>query len=311
MHAGIIDFSTFSTDSILPGSSLQSVAVNDKGAIVGYAFDASTFSVLGFERSSDGTLTPLTLSTGSPGQQVITYPDAINDAGTIVGNFFDYSASSPPQPEGFILTSDGTLTAVPNYSLNGINNVGDIEGWDVFNIYIFQDGTPAPLFPPGGNHPSVQYINDVGQISGLEIPSLNPNGVDVNEGFVGTIGGSITPFAWPAAPCNEAQSHAIGFVAINDSGEIAGYCEDQAGNMYSFYGTPGNFTLFQVPGSVSLSTKITGVSNTGEIVGIFNNGTENEGFTGTVTPEPATAFLTAAGICLALLRRKKRPELSR
>ncbi len=306
--AGVVDITAFSTDAAFPGTALQALGqVNNNGDLVGYVGaptppvgGISGFQETGFERLPDGTLIPINVSSPAPAADPNqTVPFAINDSGTIVGAFYSYSAA-PPNTVGFVL-SGGVATPMQvgggETTLLGINDAGDLVGSDPFTGFIIQGGVTTD-FGGGFGGPSLQAINNQGQTSGIELTSFNPSGFDTYAGFIRNPDGTISTFVWPATPCTLAQNHSIGFVGINDNGEIAGYCEDQSFNAYAFYGTPGNFTLFQVPGSFSLSTEITGINDSGEIVGTFSNGSEIEGFTAFITPEPSTLILAQAGFAL-------------
>jgi predicted membrane protein len=75
-------------------------------------------------------------------------------------------------------------------------------------------------------------------------------------------------------------------IAINSSGQIAGYYEDSASTVHGFLrDTSGSITTFDVPGAATGNGTGTGtqaLNDAGEIVGYYNPSaapTENEGFT--------------------------------
>ena len=119
-----------------------------------------------------------------------TYGYGINDAGQIVGVYFDMDATA----HGFLLDVAGSYTTLDVPGANyteaiGINNTGQIVG-----RYDDADGTPhgflrdvdgsfTTLDVPGARFTFAIGINDAGQIVGLYLDAFGVHG------FLATAGG--------------------------------------------------------------------------------------------------------------------------
>jgi len=102
-------------------------AINDKGQVAGYFYDASAVTHVFLKQG--GTYTTI----DAPGATYI-YAYGINNSGTIVGEWGDAAGAA----QGFILTSGGIFTTVdypgPEVSnVEAINDHGDISGTYVDN----------------------------------------------------------------------------------------------------------------------------------------------------------------------------------
>ncbi|HTP29815.1 MAG TPA: hypothetical protein VMK12_29675 [Anaeromyxobacteraceae bacterium] len=93
----------------------------------------------------------------------------INDAGDIVGDYYDASGNG----HGFLL-HEGTFTTIEPVSLGavgsvarGINLFGEIVGvWNGSHGFIFTHGTYTPLDMPGATGTHTRALNDEGVIVG-------------------------------------------------------------------------------------------------------------------------------------------------
>jgi hypothetical protein len=105
--------------------------INDKGQVVGSfcttepCYDAS-FELFGFLK--EGAAYSTIQAPGAPG----TYVSAINNSGTMVGQWQDFAYAA----QGFVLTSSGLFTTVdyPGPTLTGLNAINDYG--DITGVYV-------------------------------------------------------------------------------------------------------------------------------------------------------------------------------
>ncbi len=108
------------TITMFGDSSMRVTGINDAVTITGYHMGAD-----GFVRTSDGTLTTFAAQSGA----LRTWPQAIDNSGTIVGQF----EASDQTFHGFIRTADGTITPFDvagstGTGIKAINSKGAIAG---------------------------------------------------------------------------------------------------------------------------------------------------------------------------------------
>jgi probable HAF family extracellular repeat protein len=174
----------------------------------------------------------------------VTQTLGINNAGDVVGNYQDSGGSW----HGFLF-SGGVYTTlnVPGATRTeawGINDAGQIVG--IFNSnagYMYSNGTYTLMdqLPPASG------INNAGQI----VCNGDNGGQLYSAGTFTSITISGIQYALPHD--------------INNVGQLVGFTWT-SGAQHGFYGTPGNFTVFDVPGHVG-QTNAWGMNDLGQIVG--------------------------------------------
>ncbi len=183
------------------------LAINDSGDIVGMSYTSMGGQSFPYSGGS-GTFT--TLVDPQSGATYYNYVNGINDSGVAVGTYIDSSLIS----HGFSY-SNGSYTTIddPNAPhgtvLNGINNNGDIVGYDVGSTssFIDRNGTFTSITDPLGVNGTLAIgINDSDQIVGYYFDSSN-----TIHGFLYS-NGSYTTIDDP----NGTNGTAL--IGINDSG---------------------------------------------------------------------------------------------
>src|SRR3990172_11062421 len=121
----------------------------------------------------------LTITTFDPPDSIVTEVSAINNAGTIAGDFDDSSFVR----RGYVRKADGTITTFDSPGSTstfavGINNAGTIAGLfldsgDMFHGYERRvDGTITTFDPPDSTLTFFRDINDAGTIVGFFFCSI-------------------------------------------------------------------------------------------------------------------------------------------
>src|SRR5260370_32298433 len=90
---------TFATIDVPGAAATYAIAINPGGVVTGY-YDGLNFTVGGFLRAADGTLTTFSVPVGT------TEPTSINPSGVIAGNWDDANGVV----HGFLRAADGTIT---------------------------------------------------------------------------------------------------------------------------------------------------------------------------------------------------------
>jgi hypothetical protein len=106
--------------------STMPVAINPAGEIIGSFYRDDYWTVHGFVRQSDGVITPF----NAPCAGASTFPNSINAAGVITGNYYCNGA------HGFVRDRDGKMSILDptgsTYTMpTSINDAGAITGWYV------------------------------------------------------------------------------------------------------------------------------------------------------------------------------------
>ena len=250
------------TVPVAGGRDTKALGINDNGQTVGTYVDAS-LTLLGFVRSSDGTLTSFQCVPGGlrqPGNAANFL--GINNQGQIAGDYTDNSGNS----HGLIRATDGTLTSfdVPVAGamtfVRGINNLGQIVGYysksGLHGFLRNGDGAFSLFDAPGGFGTTLALgINNLGQIVG---EYTNANGI---YGFIRDGSGTFTGFV----PRGDIS-------AINDRGQIAGSFENGVQTHGYVGNSDGTSTSIDVPGTndtpgVYGATVVSGLNNAGQVVG--------------------------------------------
>ena len=203
-----------------------------------------------------------------------TNVNGINNAGQIVGNYYDENFMS----HGFI-ESGGIFTTIDNplavqgtdpllsYGtvLNGINDAGQAAGYyydanGVGHGFIYDAGNFTPLDDPSATNGTYAFgINISGDVVGYY---LDDNGV--GHGFLYS-GGGYTTLDDPLAA--GGSTFAFG---INSSGQVVGYYLDDNGVSHGFLYSGGTYTTLDDPSAVG-GTFAFGINDAGDIVGNFND----------------------------------------
>lgn len=237
-----------------PSSTLP-VAVNVSGRVVGSfvsgAGATEGFLWNGFNGSSNIII--------APGSANYSRANGINDADTIVGDYYgkdglfhgfidNRGSFSQYDLPGFDGNNNKFSTSLFGISENGdlvgaSNKGGTEEGFVAISGQVF-------TFYGSGNDITYAYgINDFGVAVGQFYDSKN-----LSHGFMWS-GGVVTEIPYPEA----AQTACVG---INDSGEITGYYVDGAGNTHGFTDIGGTFVTTDMPLTL-------GVDSLGSYVGAY------------------------------------------
>jgi hypothetical protein len=148
-------------------------AINTLGQTAGESFNT------GYVRETDGHLTPIDVSV--LGANVRTHPVGINDLGQVAG-WYEHGG----RVRGFVRDAHGHVTRFDvsnqaNTHTTGINNLGQVVGWydngsDQVHIPFVRDGNgqfnygwSAPAGPNGITTVEAKGINDLGQVTGIEV----------------------------------------------------------------------------------------------------------------------------------------------
>ena len=149
--------------------SSEALAINDSGQVAGIYYNTSSWAAYAF-LSSGGVITNI-----SGDAHVSTGWDRIhmNGLGDVVGNL---------NGSGFLYSNGETTSFGTAFACNGINDVGQIVGWDsstwVGKLYEngqFIDLSAAIQDNPGWTLVAPMDINNLGQIVGV---GTNPSGED-------------------------------------------------------------------------------------------------------------------------------------
>lgn len=146
---------------------------------------------------------------------VDTFPIAVNQAGTIVGMYYDGNSVS----HGFVRSPNGTFTKF--------------------------DAPGAGTTPNDFNGTFATGINKFGTIVGY----YNDDNL-VSHCLIRTADGNLTTFDVPGADTNPADEEGSTITGINSRGMTSGYYGDSNFLAHGFLRSPdGNFTSFDAPGA--------------------------------------------------------------
>jgi uncharacterized membrane protein len=221
-----------------------------------------------------GALTPKaqTFITFDPPGSAGTVPTAINDAGEVVGFYFDAGGAS----HGFVRNPDGTftspLTAPGGYDVrpNTINAAGTIAGRYKDKAFIrVPNGAYSTLrFPPttGVTIAIATSIDNAGFVVG----SYSAKATKPGLGFIRGKDRSITLFSVPDASL-------VIPTGVNRDGTSAGYYYVADTVVHGFVrDAQGVITTFDPPGSTQ--TLVAGISASGVVAGQWLDGLAYHGF---------------------------------
>lgn len=205
-----------------------SLAINDRGTIVGQAYDANFNVGVGYALTNG-----VYQYFSHPGYQ-FTEARAINNAGLITG--FAYSANGASPTVGFIYDpTTSTFTdlsfSTNNYTIaQGINTAGQVvgsttNGSSIMSFFRDTNGT-ITTFQVNGLATRARGINDQGLITGF---------LGGGSGFVGSSQGyQVLTISGAAQTIPEG---------INNAGQISGFYIDMAGGTHGFIGSPASLPV--------------------------------------------------------------------
>jgi len=287
LHAQSISYSNFDVpQAATNGLSVQ--AINDSSLIVGYLTDTSG-NEEGFMRTPNGDITLLVdpLDTSTP-SATVAY--GLNNAGTIVGFFYDTSASLY---YGYFYNDGNWETyTIPNqpagtdFGVGGINNKGSFCGlvlqppYTTYLNFVSINGEVTVFQVDGSNAESCLAINDSDTAVGYYVDSSG-----VTHGWMRESSGTITTINVPGASTTPGSNLCTSNVAgtgafgINDQRFVSGHYWDTENNEHGFIRTPGGkFITLNVPGAYQ--TAGGAIDNNDDMVGhwITDTSCNDEGY---------------------------------
>jgi len=209
----------------------------------------------------------------------ISFARGINNAGDIVGGYFDDDGNE----HGFLLHHDVLTTIdVPfvgsvGTQLNSLNDSGTIVGVWVDSAFtahgfVYQKGVFAHLDYPGALDSFPYAINSRGDIVG----NWDADQSTVGHGFVFSAGQLFSIDAPNAIQDGTAAD------GINDKGQIVGSFIGQDGNSHAFLVEGGNFTTLDC--AVGANTAAWGIDAAGQIAGTCDFPGQRRGFVAKPSP---------------------------
>lgn len=214
------------------------------------------------------TLIPVPQVAGS----VATTVFAIADNNTIAGSY-----TTPDGAEhGFFGTLDGNYTtfdsSLKNTQARGINNDGIVMGigYDKKHSSIFE------RFPDG----SMTYVTKAGKPLGFGVAgAVNAGGVFVADAFNRKGTKHFNFFGQNAEYTEEIVTPGLSVSrprGVNDSKDVAGYWQDDAGAPHGFMLKDGAVTTIDYPGSEG--TFVYGINNADQMAGFFGKNDKPHAF---------------------------------
>jgi len=207
-----------------------------------------------------------------PGEK-ITFTEAINDQGRIVGGVEDFSRVT----HGYVMDRDGanlTLIDFPGATSTvafSVNNRGDIVGEYTDSVgithgFLLKDGAFSTIDFPNAIFNLAASINDRGQIAGTyEDPDFGVHGYLLDQGNFTTID---DPKSAIFSGRNNVPVTDTQIFSLNNRGEMVGNSFDINAFPQSFLFSHGMFDPLAVPASPG-DTQVTGLNNASDIVGTF------------------------------------------
>jgi probable HAF family extracellular repeat protein len=222
----------------LPSSIQEVEAINSSGTIVGVAQVLGNTQAISYNGSTTTLLDPTSYSSRAV---------AINDSGQIAVRGYT-SLGAPIQGylySGGTLTSIGTLGGAGTW-IDDINNAGQVVGGSqtgsgAWHNFIYSGGTMVDL---GTTYPGLNVaLNNLGQVVGSTSFVSGSDSAFVYANNSTTYLTQVTDFGQTSF---ETLDYAL---AINDSGQIAGYGTTTGGSVHAFLLNP--ITLTPVPEPVT------------------------------------------------------------
>ena len=210
------------------------------------------------------TLVPVPPVAGS----VVTTVFAINDNNVVAGSF----VTPDGKEHGFSGTLDGSYTtfdsSLKNTQARGINNDGIVTG-------IGYDNKHASIFEryPDG---SIAYVTKNGRPLGFGVAgAINGDGIFVADAFNRKATKHFNFFGQNGEYTKEIVTPGLSIArprGVNDSKDVAGYYQDDGGDLHGFLLKNGAVTTIDYPDAEG--TIVYGVNNADEMTGIWGDAKE-------------------------------------
>ena len=239
-------------------SDTWATGINDKGVVVGYT------SAFGFEYRH-GKFTSFQVP-GASG----TFPNAVNNAGSIVGYYNANQAT-----HGFLLQG-GHYTTIdyPNAGATwamGITNMGEVIG-----TYAAQ----------GGDKFGFLWTASKGFVKTFSFPNQRGTwgiGINQKKQITGTIESLVSGYVLSKGQFSSFQvpgSTSTGGAAINNAEDVVGFCVGCfGGGSWGFLKVGNTYTQISPPNSGQ--TQASGINDSGVIVGYYSDGSGTHGYVAT------------------------------
>lgn len=227
-------------------------AIDPAGDVAGVYIDGSG-NEHAFVLPSGGSIAPFDAA-GAGGKNVETIPIGFDTKGNIVGIYlepFSFTKNGQTQTghhvHGFLRTASTGAIALM-----------DVAGEDTGNME--------------GTYPVC--INASGVIAGDYSTTPTGAGNSFSHGFVRGTSGTVSTFDAEPLPTSYGSSNPGTFVvAINTSGEVAGFYIDGVGAEHGFLRSAGGtITTFSAPGAGTAfeqGTIVTGIDDSGDVIGAY------------------------------------------
>ncbi|MGA3118777.1 MAG: PEP-CTERM sorting domain-containing protein [Syntrophobacteraceae bacterium] len=277
---------TFTPLSDPAGQPTIATGINNIGQVVGYYGAGATWSGFIYNKGVFSTLDyPGVTASG------YTEPWGINDKGQVVG-IYNLTSHGPDGTYGYIY-SGGIFTTInfPESTFTfayGINDRGQIVGFNGEYSFIYSGGVFTTLDDPLGQVTIARDINSSGQIVGDYIDLEGEHGFIYSGGVFTTLDDpSVTAGMFTVA------------TGINDRGQVVGYYQDTelspyVPSSYGFIYNKGVFSTLDYPSSPI--TFLDGINDLGQIVGVNTTGSFIANPVATPVPEPSTILLLGSGL---------------
>ncbi len=254
-----------------PGSTYtQAKAINSKGQIAGFYFDAAKGKYRGFVRDEDG-ITPFDAASS-----ISTQALSINSKGQITGSYVDTSFNF----RGFVRDEEGFTSfdaSGSNFTqAQSINSAGQIAGYyfdstrGLYRGFVRDENGSITTFDPPGSVLNILNvaINSEGRITGSYTALCSQVCYLIDRGFLRQPDRTIAAFDAP-----DPYSSGTYAEAINPECQIVGSYSTLLGGVLAanrafLRRADGTFTAFDAPGSFN-STFAQAVNSNGQIAGNY------------------------------------------
>jgi len=238
-----------------------------KRSILGVLF-VLTFVAVGIAAAPPLTFTFKDVHASKTALETDTY--AVNDFGTIAGDYLDSSGIQHGMIHGIPTTSFDYSKCSSSIAAYGINKDCTVAGWCISTSGVIigftrtKDGTFADINFPGGTGTEPTGINDKGEVVGLYLDTAG-----ASHGF-SKIGANYTSIDVPG----ETNTVAWG---VNNKGQITVYATNSSGDFDSFLLTGSTFKNINNPNATGgLGTVVHTPNNKGDIDGTYYDSSGNE-----------------------------------